>query len=143
MARLSPQDAAAKWASRTSAASGDYQKGVAAVTTAPGQLAAQKKEKFRAGIQEALDSGKWEQRVAAVSLQSWKEAASTKGASRLGQGVQAAVNKMAGFMSEFLPFQESVMQRADQMPDNTLEERIQKSAFVQRETARFRRSGGR
>lgn len=138
---LSPADAAAKWVARTTAASADYVKGVQAVTQAPGAAAAAKKEKMRAGVMQALDSGKWERNVAAVPLQTWKDAAATKGGQRLAQGVQAAAPKMQGFLQEFLPFQQNIVERSKQMDDTTLEGRLQKMLFVARETSNFRRSG--
>ena len=137
MARLSPEEAAAKWASRTSAASGDYAAGIERVTEAPGAKAARKAAKWRQGIQD--NAAKWERNVAAVPLDVWKSAARDKGAARLAQGVQAAESKMADFQREIQPHIDSGLSKINAMPDTTVEERIAKSAAWQRHMATFSR----
>lgn len=136
----SAADVTAKWASRTTAASADYVKGIQAVTQSPGQAAAAKVNKMRAGIQEALDSGKWERNVASVSVTDWKDAAVNKGAARLASGVQAAQPKMQRFLTDFLPFQAQVVAQAEQMDDTTLEGRLQKALAVMRGTHEYSRN---
>ena len=141
MARLTPEEAAAKWASRTGAAQGDYTAGVERVTEAPGRKAAAKRQKWEAGIRDS--AAKWENRVASVSLEDWKQSVRDKGAARFAQGAQAAEGKMAEFQREFQPFQDRIMERANSMPDNTLEDRIAKANFIMRETAKYQRGGRR
>ena len=87
---LSAAEAAEKWQRRASQASGDYASGINRVTEAPGAKAARKKDKWRAGLERAAQEGTWEKRVAAVSLDDWKEAAITKGAQRFSGGVQCS-----------------------------------------------------
>ena len=141
MARISPQEAADKLARRAAAATSDYQAGINRVTgESPGQRAASKSAKWRAGLQQAFADNKWENRVASVSLQDWKNAALTKGTQRYAQGVQEGATKYAAFAQEFFPFQDAIVARADQMPDNSPEDRIQKALFVMTETAKYKRS---
>lgn len=132
MARLTPEEYAAKWATRTSAATQDYTAGVQRVQTAPGQAAANKEAKFQSGIQQAISSGKWRRNVAGVSLQAWQEAALTKGAQRLASGATAAQGKMAAAGARILPMIDAAKAEVDRMPDNTIEDRINKSAAFQR-----------
>ena len=141
MARLTPEEAAAKWAQRTAAASSDYAEGVERVTQAPGAKAAAKRQKWEAGIRDS--AGKWERRVGSVSLEDWKQSVRDKGAARFAQGASAAEGKMAEFQREFQPHSDRVAERAAQMPDATLEDRIAKANFVMRENAKFQRGGGR
>lgn len=139
MARLSPQDAAQKWAQRASAAQGDYTQGVQSVQQAPGAAAAAKAEKWQQNVVAARD--KFRSRVAQVSLQEWQAATVQKGAPRYAQGVQQATTKMAQFMSEFLPFLDSVTNRVKQMPDTTPEQRITRMVEQVRGVSQFRRRG--
>ncbi len=139
MARLSPQEAAAKWAQRASAATGDYQQGIANVTGSPGAKAAAKADKWLASVQQAKD--KFKSRVGAVSEAEWKQAAIEKGAPRFATGVQASEPKMASFAAEFFPHLDSVTNRVKAMPDTTLEQRLARMVEQARGTAQFRRSG--
>ena len=136
MARLTPEEIAAKAASRASAASGDWLAGIERVTTAPGAAAAAKKGKYLARVQERADT--WAARVSAVPLTTWQQASRDK-SGRFASGVAAAQGKIADFQREFQPFQDGVVNRAKQMPDDTLEQRIERARFVMTETAKFRR----
>jgi hypothetical protein len=132
MARLTPEEYAAKWAQRTSAATADYSAGIQRVQTAPGQQAAAKEQKYQAGVQAAVTSGKWRRNVAGVSLQQWQEAAMNKGAQRLATGAQAAQSKMAAAGARILPMIDQVAAEVARLPDTTVEDRINKSAAFQR-----------
>jgi hypothetical protein len=83
-------DVAAKWASRSAAAGGDYAKGVqnttkdwAADTTAAAGA-------WGAGVQAAIGSGSFAKGVNAAGTAKWKAMATGKGAQRYPTGVQAA-----------------------------------------------------
>ncbi len=137
--RLSPQDVAAKWAARASAAQGDYQAGVQAVSQSPGAAAAAKADKWLQNVQQAKD--KFKSRVGATSLSDWQTATVQKGAPRYGTGVQAAQGKMAAFAAEFGPHLDAVTQRVKAMPDTTLEQRLARMVEQARGTSQFRRRG--
>jgi len=62
--RVTPAEFVEKHNRRTKAALEDLRRGVEAVTEAPGAKAAAKADKMRANLLEALDSGKWQRRVA-------------------------------------------------------------------------------
>lgn len=133
MARLTAEEYAQKWATRMAAATSDYTAGIQRVTQAPGAAAAAKEQKYQAGVQAAVTSGKWRRKVGAVSLQDWQNAAVNKGASRLASGAQNAQSKMAAAGARILPIIDAARQAVSGMPDNTVEERINKSAAFQRE----------
>lgn len=138
--RLSPEDAARKWAARASQATGDYQAGIERVSGSPGQKAAAKADKWLAGVQSSRD--KFRDRVGSISEAEWKEAAISKGGPRFATGVQAAEAKMATFQREFGPHLDAVTNRVRSMPDNTPEQRIARMVEQVRGTAQFRRRGG-
>lgn len=94
-------DAAQAWQNGFSAAGTKYTAGVQAVTVAPGQLAAAQKAAYLANVQASANI--WASKVAAVDLQTWKNAAATTGASRLGSGATKGAPKVAAFMQNFLP----------------------------------------
>lgn len=94
-------DAANSWSTNFAAAGTKYAAGINAVTVAPGQLAAAQKNAYVANVQ--ANSGIWAAKVASVSLQDWKQAATTTGAQRLATGATKGAPKMQTFMSKFLP----------------------------------------
>lgn len=144
MPRKTPQQVAQKWSRNTSAAVNDYRDGINRVDTAPGMLAAAAEDRYRAGIERSLQSGKWRDRVSSVSLSEWKQKTSEVGAARIASGVQQAEGKMQSFMSELLPFQESLVNQINSsMPKGDLEQNIARSQAFQRGMAKFKRGSSR
>jgi len=139
MARMTPEDFADKLIRRGSAAVEDYKKGVAEVTTAPTALAVKKLDKMRQRFLDSMDSGKVKRRMEGVSLEDWRNATLTKGASRIASGLTASKDKIVDFAAEFLPFQEAIVGKSSAMPDTTLEDSINRMIYVVRETAKFQR----
>jgi hypothetical protein len=106
--------------------------------------AADKADKYVAGVQRAVANGKFQAGLRRGSLESWKDAMIRKGESRLGTGASAAIPKMTQFLSEFLPALESARQRISSMPTDTRDQRIQRSSEMQRLLGEWgdRRRGG-
>lgn len=140
MAKVTPEEAAAKWSQRLSGAGEDIKRGIERVQTAPGILAARQAEKYRARVVASVP--KWQQRVASVDLGSWQRAAIEKGVPRVAQGAQQAQPKMAAFMSELLPFQDRLKSSIQSMPSTTLEDNIARMTAWVRGQSQFRRGGG-
>lgn len=138
--RVSPQQGTAKWQARIQAATQEIMQGVERVQTAPGVLAAAKFQKWVTGVQEAQQ--KWRRNVSRVSLQEWQDSMKNVGIPRIAQGAQQKAGKVERFQAEFFPFLEQGMRQINAMPDNTLEDRIAKSAAMQRYNAGFKRGGG-
>lgn len=136
--RVTPEQAGDKWASRLGAASTEITNGVNRVTTAPGQLAAAKFDKWLAGVQASAQ--KWRSRVASVPLETWR-AATIAGIPRISSAASAKVGKYKAFASEFYPFLEAGMQKIHAMPDNTVDARINRAVEMMRYNATFKRSG--
>jgi len=139
-ARVTPAQFAEKWARRTQGATQDYTAGIDRVTVAPGLAAAEQADLLVSRFLESVTSGKWAERVSAVSLGDWKNAAKTKGAPRIAQGVAGASSKMQDFGRQFLPFLDNIVAQIKAMPKTTLEDRIARSAALQRMASEFRRN---
>lgn len=139
MVRMSPEDAQAKWAQRTSAATNDMAAGIARVTVAPGAAAVAKKAAWVQGVQSSVD--KWARNTGRVSLDAWKAAAGGIGVQRVAQGVQAKQAKWGDFAREFFPHLDAGIQKLKNMPSNTVEDRINIAVAMMRHNHGFKRSG--
>lgn len=105
--KATPATAATNWQNGFSGASQKYTDGINAVTVAPGQLAAAQKSLYVANVQAAANT--WASKVGAVSLQDWKNAATSTGAARLATGATKGLPKMQSFMTNFLPQLSSIV----------------------------------
>jgi len=137
MTRVTPQEGTQKWVTRLSAATSDVAAGIAKVTQAPGQKAAQNYQKYQNNVQAAFP--KWKNNVAAVSLQSWQQAA-TAGTQRIAQGAQQKQGKYQDFAQQFYPFLDANVAKVNSMPNATFEDRVQRAVQMMRLNANFKRS---
>lgn len=138
MVRVSPSDGANKWARNLGASTSDVQAGIARVSVAPGQKAAQQSGKWLTKVTQAED--KFKRNVGRVTLQDWQKAASD-GASRIAAGANAKKSKMESFATEFYAHLDRGMAAINAMPTNTVEDGIAKAAAQIRHNAAFKRSG--
>ena len=136
MTRVSPQEGADKWARNTSAATQDVIRGVQRVSQAPGQKAAAQADKWLAKVTQA--QGKFKANVGAVSLADWQQA-TTDGANRIAQGVNAKKGKMASFAQAFYDHLDRGAAAISAMPTTTVEDGIAKAAAQIRHNAQFKR----
>lgn len=137
MPKMSPAEIAAKWATRTGAATQDVVAGVDRVTEAPGRKAAAQKAVWQQNVAAAAD--KWERRVGAVGLEEWKSR-TKDGASRIAAGVQGKKTKVESFWGEFGPFQDAVTAQTRSMPRGNIEQNLARMLNQARRTAEFRRT---
>lgn len=126
-----------KHARRVKGALEDMRQGVERVTEAPGVRAAKKADKMRANLLEALDSGKWQRRVAAVTAEEWKAAMLNKGVNRVAAGIDAAHDKVRAFAEQLLSYQANLMSQVENMPDLTLEDSIARATAWIRGMSKF------
>ena len=140
MAKINPAEAAEKWARRLSAATEDIRAGVERVSEAPGVAAARKRSKWEAGLRDSGD--KWERNTRAVTLEEWKDKTLNVGLNRVAQGAQANQGKTQGFFEEFLPFLDRGVAQVRQMPDTTMEDRINRAVAMMRHNSGFKRGQG-
>lgn len=139
MPKLTPQEAAQKWASRAQAAVPEYTAGVKRVTESPTAKAAAAADKMLQNIMEAINSGRWAAGLNRVSLEDWKTAATVKGAPRIAAGVQGAVGKQQAYYAEVFPFLETLQREIDAMPNLTIEDSIARAAHFMRAMNEFKK----
>lgn len=138
MPKMSPTEAAEKWAQRATAAVPEYTAGIARVTESPTAKAANAAEKMLANVMQAVQSGRWAAALNKVSLTEWKEAATRKGAPRIAAGVQGAVGKQTAYYTELWPFMETLQAEIAAMPNLTLEDSIARAAHYMRSMHEFK-----
>jgi hypothetical protein len=139
MPKLTPQQAREKHANRLKASSADIRAGIERVSVAPGQQAAAKADKMRQNIVASIESGKWQKRVASISLEEWKRQATDKGIGRIAAGVDGAAAKIEAFYAELFPYQEQLQNKISKLPDLTLEDSINRMTTFVRGMAEFKR----
>lgn len=129
-----------KQISRVSAAVDEYRESVNNVQESPGKAAVRKKDKFRANLMQAIDSGKWEENTANMDFDDWKRRTAGKGGDRLVSGLEDAREKTVKFREELIAYQNTVQAKLDAMPDTTPEQRDAKVLANIREMRKFKRS---
>ncbi len=139
MPKLNPSEATEKHARRLKGATEDIRRGVSRVTTAPGELAAAKQEKFRQNLVESIDNGKWARRVKSVSLGEWQGLMTEKGIPRIAAGIDAASDKMEDFFGQLFQHQEGLERKVAGMSDLTLEDSIARMTTWVRGMSDFQR----
>lgn len=135
--RGTPDEIAAKWATRLSGATQEVSAGIDRVTEAPGRKAAAQKTAYLQNVQAKAD--KWERNVSRVSVEDWKAAAKA-GTARIAAGAQAKQSKMAAFQREFQPHLQAGMDRVNRMPRGTLEQNLARMVEMARHNATFKRN---
>ena len=97
-----PTASASKWQSRLAASTSDgtFDRGVAAVTVAPGQAAARQADVWATNTVAAKST--WQKNVQ-VPLPEWQQAMTTKGKDRIASGAQQAEPKMQAFLTKLAP----------------------------------------
>lgn len=119
--------AAANWKARMQTAGTAYSDGIDAVTQSPMEAAANAKDAYAQGVNEAVASGRYERGLRRVSMSDWKKAAKEKGASRLASGANAAAGKVEKFFAVFGPKLMAITEQVRAMPKGTFEERQQRA----------------
>jgi len=140
MARVNAQEFQEKHARRLKGALDDMRKGVERVTESPTEKAAAKAEKMRARLIESIDSGKWQRRLKAVSLDDWKRKMLDKGVGRVASGIDDAKDKTIAFAEQLLPHVDKGRDEIQRLPDVSLEDSINRMTTFVRHMAKFKRN---
>ena len=131
------------WAAKTTAAaSTKYKQGISRVTENPAAKAAAKANEWAAGVQRALQNGKYVSGLGKVTLSMWQQRSITKGANNIAGGVAAAKDKMMAHLADALPFAAQVKQQIASMPKGEFEAgmaRARKAAELMRDHYAARR----
>jgi hypothetical protein len=109
---------ASKWQSRTAGAQQAYVDGVNNTQKDPTQLAINNQARLLTNFQNAVNSGKWANRLRAVGKAGWQSAVDAK-ANNFSTGVNAAVSKVTAAFQPLLQYENTLQQQVDSMPDVT------------------------
>ena len=140
MPKVTAEQFADKLIRRLSGATADIQQGVQRVSESPTAKAASKQEKMLNNLTEAVRSGKWANRLKAVSTEEWKDKMVNVGVPRIASGVEAARPKIESFARELLAYQETLQRKVSSMPDLTLEQNIARMTEWVKGMSQFKRS---
>jgi hypothetical protein len=140
MAQKNPLQVTEKLIRNLSNATQSIRDGINAVTESPTEQAAAQGDLMLQKIQEAVNSGRWGERLRSVSLADWKNATLDKGVDRIASGAQASKAKILSFFEQWLPYEEQISQQVKQMPKGTIEDSVNRAAAVIRHNANFKRS---
>ncbi len=135
---ITPAEYQEKHARNLKASIPDVRRGVERVTESPTEKAAAQSDKYLAGIQAAVSSGKWQAGLRRVTLADWKSKMLDKGVARISTGIDAAKSKVISFASELLPFEATLQAQIETMPDMTLEDSIARTTAWMRGMTEFR-----
>jgi hypothetical protein len=125
-------EAADNWANAmaNSLAVNKYKAGIQACTVNPMAEAAKPEnvDKYRNGVQEALDSGKYVQNLLAADAAAWKANATGDGATRFAGGAKKGKPKYVRAANKLAPVWQQMRAAADAVPGSGKEAAKQKSA---------------
>lgn len=137
MAKITPQEAAAKWSRNLGAATADIQRGVERVTESPGVKAAAQKALYVQKVQQRADV--WADRLRAMDVGTWQRQTIEKGIPRIADGAAKAEPKMAAFMGELLPHIDAGRARIAGMPKGSIADSKNRASAWIDHMASFRR----
>ena len=127
MARLTPEESAAKWAQRTGAASADWARGIERTPEAPGAKAAAAADKWQQKLSAPSTKEKFKRRVGAVSKEDWA-AKSTAATGKFAAGAQAAQSKMQKHQQDIAAHMEAGKRKIAAMPNLTPQDAANRAA---------------
>lgn len=135
--RVSAAEYAAKHQANTNAAQQYMIAGIKRVTEAPGKKAAAQADAMLVNVTQAITSGKWARRVAAVTLDDWQKDMLEKGVGRVSAGLLRAQPKITAFAEQLITHQNALLAKVDDMPTVTLDDGINKMVAWARGMADF------
>jgi hypothetical protein len=136
--KLTPSQAQEKHARRLKGALDDMRVGVQSVSVSPTSKAAAKGDKMIARLTASVQSGKWANRLNAVTLDQWKTSVITKGLPRVAAGIDAAAPKMTAVFDSLFAAENRILSAIEKMPDMTLEDSINRATTWMREMAKVK-----
>lgn len=135
---LDPNFVASKWQRGLSGSAEQIRKGVAGVTTSPGESAIKAKAKYADGVNRALTNGDFDRGNRSYTTADWQQAMTEKGIPRLASGAQAALPKVQQFMAQWLPAMEDLSRQVSAMPSGSLEDSIARATMAIRYNSNLR-----
>lgn len=138
MARLTPEEAAAKWAARGAAASGDWSRGIERTPEAPGAKAAAAADKWQQKLSAPATKEKFKRRVGGVSKEDWV-AKSTAATGKYSAGIQGSVGKMQKHQQDVAAHMEAGKRKIAAMPNLTPQDAANRAAAWVLHMAEYKR----
>lgn len=120
------------WQSKMKSAVSRITTGVNNVSTSPMEKAANAKEKWLTGIQNAANNGTWENGLRSVTLSDWKSRTINKVQTNLATGVDNAMTKRRTFDTWLVENLNQVLPEIDALPTTTKEDNINKAVAYMR-----------
>lgn len=139
MAKMSPTELAAKWAQKYGASSEAYKAGIAKVQDNPAQAAIAAQDRMVAGFNDAVSSGRWAAGLNKVSLQSWKQAATEKGAPAIAAAARIGQDKVMRAEQTMGPIRDSIV--ASLPERGTIEQNLERARQMALKMNQARRGG--
>ena len=118
-----------KWTSNSQSSGQAWLDGINNTTVDPTQLAVQNQAGYLAGVQASVNL--WAANLRAAGKTKWQAKSNAK-AANFSAGVGAASQDYQAAMSTWLPRIQAAGTAAKQMPGSTIDQRIARSAYVQR-----------
>lgn len=125
MAKLSPNQLAAKWAAAMGRSEKAIQDGVDAVTVNPAEQAIAQKDTMLANYTDSVQSGRWENSMRKVRLPDWKAAMKEKGAKNAVAGAKMGQLKVERAEAEIAPIRDSIVNSLP--PRGTIEQNLERA----------------
>ena len=125
---MTPDQLATNWKNGMTNAVTKIQDGVSRVTDSPMQKAAAAQDRYLAGVNKAVQSGRFANALNAVDLNTWKNVTKQKVGERLAGGATAAVPKVTAFAKYLIPAVNNAVAVVDGMPKLTLQDSINRAA---------------
>lgn len=108
-----------RWAAGMNNAAEKIRQGVLATQKNPMERAAAAVTKMKLRFIQAIESGRYQQGLANVTLDQWKKAMVNKGVGRIPDGVAGAAPKVTNFAQQLLAHEAQLMTQIEQMPKIT------------------------
>lgn len=111
--------AAKKWHDNLSNATQAYTSGIQNTQVDPTALAAANAAGMLAGVQKAVNGGKWQRGLQRAGKAGWQNGAIQYGAANLANGAAKGQSKMQSFLQDFLPQAANWQAQVKAMPNVT------------------------
>lgn len=137
MTRVSPQQGAEKWKQNLGAATQNILTGIQNTQKDPPRLALAAAPKWQQNVSQSRP--KFEAGLQRTSQADWKKA-TADAVSRVADGANRKVGKMADFNQQFYPHLDQGIAQLANMPSMTFEDNVQRAVFMMRHNRNFKRS---
>jgi len=144
MARVTADEYADKWSRRLKGSTEDIRRGISRVSVSPTEQAAKAADLMLNNLMKSVQDGTWAAQLRAVSLDDWKQSATSKGLQRIASGVDAATADQVGMAQKLLAAVDASVADANKTPRGDLEANITRmTSFVRGMAGRKIRRPGR